>query len=281
MGKAKRYIPDTSSDRRFLIKGVLLYVLALPLIFALFFALVSGKTASIITLAVATALSLLGATVARRGFWNERTYHRSKIAKAPRHKYKTVAAIILSFATFYTSWFAAGNSLLLSLLLALFFLLGFYLYYGFDPVKDKVGDLGIGVTAEEVIEITGRAKESLHKLEHIRKEIDDPDVAQMIAQVVRETKEVIDAIENDPNDLSKARKFFNVYLYRTEQISNAYLKNHQKDGIDTQLRDNFKELLKSVTETIHEQKARLDEEDITRLDIQIEALTKQLKNEGV
>ncbi len=169
----------------------------------------------------------------------------------------------------------------MSIILAIFFLIGFYLYYGFDPTEDKVGELGIGVTAEEVIEITGRARKSLSQLKSIKRRVKDPEVESMIDSVVKETEDVIKAIEKDPNDLSKARKFFNVYLHRTEQISSEYLKNLENENIDEGLRQNFKELLRSVTETIHEQKARLDEDDVTRLDIQIEALTKQLKNEGV
>ncbi len=281
MALAKRYTPETGDRKPFFIRGLLLYVLAFPLILALFFALLGGKTGAILTLAVSTALYLLGATIARRGFLIEREYNRSILAKAPKLKYKTVSAIVLAFATFYTSLFAAGNSLLLSLLLAIFFLIGFYLYYGFDPTEDKVGELGIGVTAEEAIEITSRARKSLQKLKKIRPRLHDPEVAQMIDAVVRETEEVIEAVERDPNDLSKARKFFNVYLHRTEQISAEYLKNLDKANIDEILRENFKKLLASVTETIHEQKAKLDEDDMTRLDIQIEALNRQLKNEGV
>ena len=281
MALAKRYDPTIDGKKPFFIKGILLYILALPLILSLFFALVSGKSAAILTLAIATVLYLLGATVARKGFLAEREYNKSILAKAPKHKYKTVSAIILAFATFYTSLFATQNSLILSIILALFFLIGFYLYYGFDPLEDKVGELGIGVTAEEVIEITGRAKKSVDHLKKIRQRVKDPEVEAMIDSVVRETEDVIGAIEKDPNDLSKARKFFNVYLYRTEQISKEYLKNLENDNIDETLRNNFKELLQSVTKTIHEQKARLDEDDITRLDIQIEALNKQLKNEGV
>ena len=281
MGNATRYTPNKEGKKPFFIKGILLYALALPLIIALFFALLGGHTASILSLGIATALYLLGATVARRGFLIEKEYRQSVLAKAPKHKYKTVSAVILAFATFYTSLFTAGNSLILSIILAIFFLIGFYLYYGFDPTEDKVGELGIGVTAEEVIEITGRARKSLSQLKSIKRRVKDPEVESMIDSVVKETEDVIKAIEKDPNDLSKARKFFNVYLHRTEQISNEYLKNLENENIDEGLRQNFKELLRSVTETIHEQKAKLDEDDVTRLDIQIEALTKQLKNEGV
>ena len=47
------------------------------------------------------------------------------------------------------------------------------------------------------------------------------------------------------------------------------------------MKANYLHLLETVEETIYQQKERLNEDDITRLDVQIEALTKQLKNEGV
>ncbi len=281
MVKAKRYVPSTDTKRPFFIKGIMLYILTIPLIFALFFSLLGGSSTSILTLATATALYLLGATIARKGFLQEREYNKSNIAKAPRLKFKTVSAVILSLATFFTSLFATQNGLILSIILALFFLIGFYLYYGFDPMEDKVGELRIGVSAEEVIEITSRAKKSIENLKNIEATIMDPDLKRVIASVINETEDIIEAIEKEPNDLSKARKFFNVYLHRTEQISNEYLKNLKNNNIDETLKENFKKLLISVNETIHQQKERLSEDDITRLDVQIEALTKQLKNEGV
>ncbi len=281
MAKAKRYNPEEDGSKPFFIKGVMLYILALPLIIALFFALLKGTSGSILTLGIATVLYLLGATIARRGFLIERSYNKSLLAKAPKQKYKTISAIVLAFATFYTSFFTTNNGLILSIVLGIVLMIGFYLYYGFDPVKDKVGELGIGVTAEEVIEITNRAKKSVEKLKKVRQRIKDPEVQNMIDSVTKETEDVIEAIEKDPNDLSRARKFFNVYLHRTEQISQEYLKNLEHDNIDETLKENFKGLLTSVTQTIAEQKVRLNEDDITRLDIQIEALNKQLKSEGV
>ncbi len=281
MSKAKRYDPNKSGNNPFFIKGVMLYILSLPLIIALFFALLKGKSSMIVTLGVATILYLVAATVARRGFLIEREYNDSILAKAPKHKYKTISAVILAFATFYTSLFATHNGLILSIVLALVLMIGFYLYYGFDPQKDKIGDLGLSISAEEVIEITNRAKNSVEQLKKIKTQIKDQEVSDMIDLVVKETNDVITSIEKDPNDLSRARKFFNVYLHRTEQISHEYLKNLENENIDETLRNNFKELLQSVTQTIAQQKVRLNEEDITRLDIQIEALNKQLKSEGV
>ncbi|OQX74105.1 MAG: hypothetical protein B6D59_03500 [Campylobacteraceae bacterium 4484_4] len=278
---AKRYTPDTEKSTPFYIKGILLYILPFPFLLALFFALIGGDISAILSNGLTYGLFLLAATIARRGFLNERHYNRSKIAKAPKLPYKTAAAMLLAVATFSGSFFAASNSLLLSLLLSGVTFGGFALYYGLDPRRDKLPDLGIGVSAEELLEITGRARERVAHLKKLRQGIPAEQIRSLLGQIITETEEVIDAVEENPGDLGRARKFFNVYLYRTEQITQEYQKSLKKEIVDEKMRRNYHSLLERLLETIREQKERLNEEDWTKLDVQIEALTKQLKIEGV
>jgi len=281
MAKAKRYQPDQNDKKPFFLKGILLYILPLPILWTLFFALLNGDFSGIIINGIAYALFLLGASVARRGFIIEYNYKNSILAKAPKIKYKSIASLIISVATFFTSYFATANGLFLSILLALVAFVGFYLYYGLDPRVDKVGELNIGVSAEDVIEITSKAKERIKNIKKLKYEISDSSINHHLDNITKETESIITAIENDPNDLSRARKFFNVYLHRTEKITEEFASNLKNNNIDEKMKTNYIYLLESVEKTIKEQKQRLNEEDITRLDVQIEALTKQIKHEGV
>jgi len=281
MAKAKRYQPDQNSKKPFFLKGILLYILPLPILWTLFFALLNGDFNGIIVNGIAYALFLLAASIARRGFIIEYEYKNSILAKAPKIKYKSIASVIIAVATFFTSYFATANGLFLSILLALVSFVGFYLYYGLDPRVDKVGELNIGVSAEDVIEITSKAKERIKNIKKLKYEIADSSVSQHLDSITKETETIIEAIEKDPNDLSRARKFFNVYLHRTEKITEEFADNLKKNNIDEKMRTNYMHLLETVETTIKEQKQRLNEEDITRLDVQIEALTKQIKHEGV
>lgn len=280
MAKATRYTPD-QTKKPFFLKGALLYILPFPIFIALFFALLNGDFMGIITNGVAFATFMLTASIARRGFLIEREYNKSVLAKAPKMKYKTIAAVMLTVGLFFTSYFATTNGLFLSILLALVAFIGYYLYYGLDPSADKVGELNLGVSAEEVIAITGAAKKRIEHIKSIQYKINDPEVSQRLEKIIKETTEVIENVEQNPNDLSRARKFFNVYLHRTEKITEAYNMNLQNDNIDEKMKTNYLHLLETVEGTIVDQKARLNEDDITSLDVQIEALTKQLKIEGV
>ena len=79
----------------------------------------------------------------------------------------------------------------------------------------------------------------------------------------------------------QSKKFFKIYLARTESITDEFIVNLQSDNIDAKMTANYNTLLKSVQDTIKEQKDKLNDDDILRLDVQIEALTKQLNHEGV
>ena len=281
MAKTKRYEPNSNGSRAFFIKGILLYILPLPILLTLFFALLNGDFTGIIINGIAYFLFLLGASAARRGFVLERDYKNSVLAKAPKIQYKSIASVIISISVFFTSYFSTPNGLFLSILLSIVSFIGFYLYYGLDPRDDKVGELNIGVSAEDVIEVTAAAKNRVKNIKKLKSSISDPVINTKLNSIIKETENVIQAVEEKPNDLQRARKFFNVYLHRTEKITDEYVENLKNENIDEKMKKNYLHLLDTVEKTIHEQKERLNEDDITRLDVQIEALTKQLKNEGV
>ena len=281
MSKAKRYGTNSPNTKPFTLKGVLLYILPAPVLLTAIFSFLEGDVSSIITNSIAFALFLLTASLARKGFLLEKEYHNSTLIKAPKLPYKTVSALFLSIATLYTSYACTENSLILSVLLAIASFAGFYLYYGFDPREDKVGDLRVGVNAQEVIEITQEARSGIQKLKTYKTELKDFESKEHLQSIIMETEEIITSIEENPNDLSRARKFFKVYLHRTEKISDEFVTNLKNNNIDAKMTDNYNTLLKSVLETIKEQKEKLNDDDILRLDVQIEALTKQLNHEGV
>ena len=281
MAKVKRYGQDSQKLRSFTMKGILLYLLPAPILLTTIISFLRGDVSAIITNSIAFALFLLAATLARRGFLQEKVYHDSTLIKAPKLPYKTVSALFLSLATFYTSYFTTDNTLLLSILLALASFVGFYFYYGFDPRADKIGDLPLGVNAEDVIEVTQNARERIAKLQSLKRELSDFASKEHLQSIIWETQEIITSIEKNPADLSRARKFFKIYLARTENITDAFVENLKNDNIDAKMTNNYNALLKSVQETIKEQKDKLNDDDILRLDVQIEALTKQINHEGV
>jgi len=279
MAKTKRYTPNKPSSLS--LKGLLLYILPAPIMITAIFAFLRGDMAAILNNSIALVLFLITATLAKRGFRQEKRYHDSTIVKAPSLPFKFTAALSLTIATFYTSYACTGNDLFLSILLGLAAFVGFYLYYGFDPRQDKLGNVPVGVNADDLIEITHEARTKINNLNRLKKELKNFESKEYLQSIIMETGEIITSVEENPADLSKSRKFFKIYLSRTEDITQDFVENLRKNNIDDTMTDNYNRLLKSVQETIKAQKAKLDDDDILNLDVQIEALTKQINHEGV
>jgi len=279
MSKAKRYTENKKSALS--LKGLLLYILPAPIMITAIFAFLRGDVSAILNNSLALVLFLITATLAKRGFRQERHYHDSTLVKAPSLPYKFTASLALTIATFYTSYACTDNTLFLSILLSMASFIGFYLYYGFDPREDKIGDLPMGVNADDFIEITHDARSKIHNLSRLKKELKSFESKEYLQSIIMETEEIITSVEENPEDLSKSRKFFKIYLSRTEDITQEFVENLHKKNIDDTMTDNYNRLLKSVQETIKAQKAKLDDDDILNLDVQIEALTKQINHEGV
>ncbi len=229
------------------------------------------------------AAYMLGATIARHGFRLQGEYERRKIARAPSTPFKTVAALIISIATGVLDWWTSDfalSAILSSALIGAVAFLGFALYYGLDPRKDKAGNISIGVTIEEVLDALDAANVKIDAIEQARRQIGNPEFNARLQRITSKAREVLDSIEEDPTRLSRARKFLKVYLDGTQRVTEGYARAHQGDK-PVALETNFSRVLDSIEQTFTEQQTKLLEDNHFDLDVQIEVLETQLKREGV
>ncbi|MBO0613968.1 MAG: hypothetical protein RL122_2166 [Pseudomonadota bacterium] len=279
---AKRYEPAIHNVR-YGIKGILLYVLPLPALITAIGSLMRGDVMDTLVTGGIFAAFMIGASIARHGFRLQGEYERRKIARAPTTPFKTVAALIISIATGALEWwgndFAMGDILSSALIGAVTFL-GFALYYGLDPRKDKAGNISIGVTIEEVLEALDAANVKIDAIEQARRQIPNPEFNARLQRITSKAREVLESIEEDPTRLSRARKFLKVYLDGTQRVTEGYARTHQGERA-VALETNFSRVLDSLEQTFTEQQTKLLEDNHFDLDVQIEVLETQLKREGV
>ncbi|MEA2029029.1 MAG: hypothetical protein U9N49_08645, partial [Campylobacterota bacterium] len=170
MAKAKRYNPPISMRRK--TRGVLLYLFLIPLFLSVVIALFSMKFWAFMLNMFAFMLFYGVLHLSKKGFVQEQEYKEAIFTKAPKIKYKTIAAYLLGIATFFTAWMAGGEPLLHSIFWAVLAVVGYYLYYGFDPSEDKLEDVG-DLSGEVVLETFGEAQRKLAQIEADNKEIKD------------------------------------------------------------------------------------------------------------
>lgn len=275
MSLVKKY--DGISKSSFQISGMLLYILIFPLLIATFFALIALNIGSFIANLTAYAVYFLGIKVAKQGFVNERKYKESNLTLAPKTPLKLYGAVILGAGSFVASLFCIGESLLSSIILSMATIVGFILYYGSDPRLDKIdGEKSKVIT--DAIEVIDEVKQRLNELEKINYSFYNNDIKKSLIIIISDIKEIVSKIENDPKLLQKARKLFKVYLTRVTNISKEL---SLEEDIDESIENRYLGLLEELKSSIVKQKELIVKNDLTGLDIQIEALQKQIKQEGV
>ncbi len=261
-------------------KGVLMFLLPLPVLFAAFAALARGNLSELLGNAAGYGLFLAGALLLRRGLLSEAEYDRRRVARAP-YPLKTLGGGFIALATGVTAAFGAGHHPAMAGAFGLAALLGCYLTYGFDPRAAKRFTDRDGVdTTDRVLEALAQAESSIAAIEQATREIRNAELNGRLRRIVAQARKVLTLLEEDPRDLRRARKFLNVYLDGARQVTEGYAKTHARVATP-ELEDNFRRVLITIEEVFEEQQQKLLESDLSDLDVQIEVLTTQLKREGV
>ena len=282
MSSAKRYDPAIHTVR-YGLKGILLFILPLPVLITAIGSLMKGNVVDTLITGGLFAAFMLSASIARQGFKLQGEYERRKIARAPSTPYKTIAAIFLSLTTgtldWWTSHFAVAE-LPSAILVGAATLLGFMLYYGLDPRKDKAGNVRFGVTIEEVLEALEAANVKIDAIDNARRHISNPEFSARLQRITQKAREVVASIEEDPTRLAQSRKFLKVYLDGTQKVTEGYARTH-KTETPAALETNFSRVLDSIESTFDEQQTKLLANEHFDLDVQMQVLETQLKREGV
>lgn len=261
-------------------KGLLLFLLPLPVLLAALVSLGRGSVSGLIGNAAGYALFLVGALLLRQGLLSEGEYVRRRVASAPL-PLKTVGAGVIALATGVTAWLGAGYPPVIAGAFGLAALLGCHLSYGFDPRAAKRFTDRDGVDAtNRVLEALDQADRSIAAIEQATRDIRNTELNNRLRRIARLARDILKLLEEDPRDLRRARKFLNVYLDGAQQVIEGYAKTHGRVSAP-ELEDNFRRVLVTIEEVFTEQQQKLLETDVTDLDVQIEVLTTQLKREGV
>ena len=260
--------------------GLLLYILPLALIPASILSFIYGDFLRIVTNISGCAAFLLAAGLLRRGIAAEKEYQNKKISLAPKWPLKTLAAIIVAIATGGIALVGAGNTFFVSIAFGLGAMAGMGLYYGLDPLQEKMIAGSHGYTAEEVTATIYEAELQIFGIEQANEKINNRFFNQRINVICGQARDIVGLLEEDPGDIRRARKFLNTYLGGALKVTEGYADMQRKQQAE-QLTANFENVLKTIESVFTEQKQKLLDDDVLDLDVQIEVLSAQLKHEGV
>ncbi|CAA6826810.1 MAG: Unknown protein [uncultured Sulfurovum sp.] len=277
MALAKQYNPKTPFGASKAKKGLLLYFFLTPLFLSVVLALIARNIPAFGLNLVAFGLFYAVVKLNTWGLANEFKYQQEKLTKAPTKPYKSIAAILLGIATFFSASIAGQESIFIGIFLAIIAMIGYFLYYGLDPRTDKLENIG-DVSAELVLKTLKDAQAKLSGIEsHINNNFNDLVLKKKLSLATQKAKHIIQTIQDDPKDIRVARKFLLVYLDGLEKVTNSYT-SMDEDDITDETKEKLHQLLNDVEIRFDKELARLKKNNEFDLDVNIDVLHQQIKN---
>jgi len=264
--------------RRFSARGLLLYVLPIPLVPGVLMSLLRGDYSRLGAQVAALALLYGGAALTRHGLRTEARWQRRRVVRAPR-PWKTAGGLALAAGAAILAGGAIGHPWPVALGFAIATFAGFALAYGLDPRRAKAAPAGAdGYTTEEVEAEIDRAERAIAKLEAARARIGPGELSDRLGRIAGLAQDLVGMVEAEPRHLRRTRHFLRVYLDGAQQVCEGLPRTEGRRP--PALDERFVGVLDTIEDVFAERRRRLLAGEVEDLDVQIEVLAHQLRREG-
>ena len=250
----------------------------LPAAVLLFSALFSGALGLVIGLVGAGALSL-GAWLLRGGLQAEAAYNSRKAARRPALPRKILAAGLAGAGTALAA-VSHDNGIIPAVLYGVAACGLHIAAFGIDPMRDK-GMEGIDTFQQDrVARVVDEADAHLAAMTDALRRIGDRSLNDRMAAFQSAARRLIRTVEEDPRDLTAARKYLGVYLIgardATVKFVDIYASNQSGSA-----RDDYLALLDDLERNFDARTEKMLLDDHSDLTVEIEVLRERLDREGV
>ncbi len=239
-----------------------------------------GKGALALTAGAAgAAVLLLAAWLLREGLRAQAAYDARKVARRPAFPRKLAASVLTGVGVALAAW--SNEPGFLAPVLYGVVAGGLHLgAFGLDPFKNK-GMEGIDTfQRDRVARAVGEAEAYLGDMTSTIRRTKDRQLENRVARFQVTARDLFRTVEEDPRDLTAARKYLTVYLMgardATVKFADIYARNP-----DTEARADYLSLLDDLEQNFdaRTQKMLLDER--SDLTVEIDVLRDRLQREGV
>ncbi len=252
----------------------LLFLAPFPLIWKAF---ASGAVGLALYLA-AFGILILAAWLTREGIVAQEAYDARRIARRPALPRKMLGSLLTGLALGVAGY--AGHGTLEA---AIFAVLGAALHlfaFGPDPLTDK-GAEGIDqFQSDRVARAVDEAEKRLKEMADAILRAEDRATARRVEQFQATVRAMFRTIEDDPRDLTPARKYLSVYLMGARDASVKFADLYARTR-DEKAKAAYAALLDDLEANFAARTEKLLTDNRTDLDIEIDVLRERLAREGV
>ena len=253
----------------------LLFFVPLPLVWRAF-------TADTVGLALnlgALGLMLLAAWLTREGLRAQEAYEARRLARRPALPRKILGAV-LTGAGLALAAFADGGGVLAPAIPGVLGAVLHLLAFGPDPLTDKGGGDGDVFQAERVARVVARAETCLSEMTAAVRRTGDREIEARLERFQRVVRDMARTVEDDPRDLTAARRYLGVYLIGARDASVAFADVYSRTR-DPRARSDYIQLLADLEANFTIRTRKLLANNAVDLDIEIAVLRERLEREGV
>ncbi|SPF75435.1 hypothetical protein ALP8811_00422 [Aliiroseovarius pelagivivens] len=251
-----------------------LFLAPLPLAIRAFF---QPPTEMALTL-VAFGLLIGSAWLTRDGVMAHQAYDARKIARRPAIPRKLFGSALMGAGLALVGF--AGGSVLNAVI---FGALGVGLHlaaFGPDPLRNKSAEGVDEFQTDRVARAVGEAEKHLNTMRETIARIRDRRVEARLDQFIATARDMFRTVEDDPRDLTSARKYLGVYLLGARDATAKFVDIHLRDPHGGALAD-YEALLDDLEANFTAKTKQFLKDDRSDLDVEIEVLRERLAREGV
>jgi hypothetical protein len=253
----------------------LLFLAPLPLIWQAFG---NGPVQMALNLS-ALGLLLLAAWLTREGLLAEEAYEARKVARRPAVPRKMLGSVLTGAGLALAGWAATGGIAAP----AIYAVVGTLLHglaFGLDPLKDK-GLEGVDLfQTDRVARAVDEAENHLSAMNDAILRCGDRALEARVARFQQAARQLFRTVENDPRDLTAARKYLSVYLLgardATVKFADIYARNKSAEA-----RADYEDLLDDLEQNFAARNEKLLLDDRSDLTVEIDVLRDRLQREGI
>ncbi len=228
---------------------------------------------------VGAAVLLLGAWLLRGGLTAQAAYNARKVARRPAFPRKIAAAGLAGVGVGIAS-FASEPGVLAPIIYGAAATALHLGAFGVDPMRDK-GMEGVDTFQQDrVARAVDEAEAHLAAMRDAIKRSGDRSMIARVEKFETTAKDLFRTVEEDPRDLTSARKYLSVYLMGARDATIKFADVYSRTQ-DAQARTDYESLLDDLELNFSARTRKMLLDDRTDLTVEIDVLRDRLQREGV
>jgi hypothetical protein len=235
--------------------------------------------ANLLRYLVAFSVLLLATWLTREGIRAEEAYEARRSARRPAFPRKIFGSVLTGLGLGIAAA-STGGAVVVPVLIGLAGAVLHFATFGADPMKDK-GMEGIDTFQQDrVARIVAEGESYLTEMRAAGAALGDRKLTDRIDRFAAIARTLFRTVEEDPRDLTAARRYLGVYLMGARDATIKFADLWRRDR-DATARSDYETLLTDLESNFAQRTQALLSDNRSDLDIEISVLRDRLKREGV